>query len=117
MPFEIKLKLQNDPELRKYIKSLLRGQVESITREDIRASFLPEMVNRTFSQPAALKEYVKNLLRDEVKKAFEEGMHRTYGGINPGLHEFMQECVREEVKKIVNKELDGVNLSLKGARK
>jgi len=113
MPFEIKLKLQNDPSLRSYIKTLLRGQIKSVTREDVRAALLPELVNKTYSHPESIKEYLEKILKEEIDRCFKKATNSYYGS-QDSLHSYMKQCVKEEVRKMINKQLKGKKLTLEG---
>ena len=68
---KIKLDLQEDDELRAYIKDLIRGQVVSIVRQDIQ-DVLHEVVERTvngkISTDTRLGRFIEEEILKEIKK-------------------------------------------------
>jgi len=70
----ISLNLSNDAELRAYVKDLIKGQVLSIVREEIKTT-LKELIDKKAADysektiDSLFKDTIKNAVNDEIKKA------------------------------------------------
>ena len=114
MPLEIKLNLEKDADLRKEIRNLIKGQIKSITREELRGVFLQELVHR--KQGANfINDELEKLLSREVEDVFKKGV-KDYYGHRDDLHGYIKKRVDEEVVKYVAEKLDGLQLTLKGKK-
>lgn len=80
----LKLFVEEDEELRKYIKTLIKGQVTSIMREQLKDIML-EVVNKKKSE-------FEEILRDEVKNNI------SWSEINRIMREEVFGVVREAMK-------------------
>jgi len=83
----LKVNIEQDNELRNYIKDCIKGQVYSIARREIK-----EIISESLS-----KKYDENLLRlikDEIQKIIKQELKLRYSGDN---------YIKQETRKILDK--------------
>lgn len=101
----LKLKVEEDDELRNYIKELIRGQVTSVLREELK-QYLGEVVKSKIDQR------VCNLnINDELKKIIIEEARKALPANNWGKPSAIKEIATQEVRAMIKKELENVKLS------
>ena len=95
----VKLKIEEDEELRNYIKSLIKGQVVSIAREEI-----IKIIQDVFSEKSQNilklnpKTILKDLLQQEIKRSLNIGSWNS-----DYIKKKCDELILQEVKKNFNK--------------
>lgn len=89
---KISLNIENDKELRAYIKDLIKGQVLSIAREEI-INILKEV-----AELKTPKINVDSLIRDEIIKTVKNQLTNTSTWNSPNF-------IQEEARKIIKQEL------------
>lgn len=104
---KVTLNIENDEELRLHIKDLIRGQVLSITREEIEA-VIKEELNRKIKATSA--DNISYIYRNEVKSAIKELAREDMkisqwndDFVKPVLEEAVKETLKLiDIKKLVN---------------
>jgi len=95
----VKLKIEEDEELRNYIKSLIKGQVVSIAREEIR-----NIVKEVFTEKSQyiLNISPENILKEELSKSIKSSLN--IGSYSSDyIKKKTDEIILQEVKKNFNK--------------
>lgn len=100
--FKIKLDVQEDKELRSYIKDLVRGQVLSLAREELVDIFKGVFKERANSQASKSMLNIDLMIREEVKKIVEAALKEksgfsTYRGY---IQNIARELVNEKLKNL-----------------
>ena len=103
---KLELNIEDDKELRDYIKNLVRGQVQSLTREDVR-----EVLQNLFGQKFEglnLQEILKEVATQQIKEIFASGMKTGYGYsgtlegyVKQQVDGAIQENLKEKLKQII----------------
>lgn len=96
---KVTLNIENDEELRTYIKDCIKGQVMSIVREDFR-----EMVK------AELERKIANTSKYSFEKMMEEAMRDAIRKIlnkDYKIGVWNDDYIKERVKELVDKALNG----------
>lgn len=97
----IKLDIQNDKELRTYIKDMIKGQVTSIAREEIK-EIISEIVDKKFLPKT--KEEIEKMIRDYIKYVVNDKLGFNYSahGIDIQLKYMFKEIATELLIKKFN---------------
>jgi FKBP-type peptidyl-prolyl cis-trans isomerase (trigger factor) len=95
---KVSLNIENDKELRDYIKDLIKGQVISIARQEIRG-----IIKEVFSEKhiGSLPESSEQLVREEIRKNVREQL----GNSSYNSPSEVKKICREEVQKILNENM------------
>lgn len=88
----VSLKIENDKELRAYIKDLVKGQILSIAREDILQILKEALSNKTPNVDP------DKLLREEIVKIANSKLVSDGSWTTPST---IKQIAREEIQKIV----------------
>ncbi|MGE5328084.1 MAG: hypothetical protein ACM3KR_01055 [Deltaproteobacteria bacterium] len=99
------LNVEQDDELRIYIRDLVRGQVNSIIRQELYG-----MVTAIVSDK--IGNSVKTLdVNNEIKKLILEEIKRQLPAENWGKSDSIKEIAREEVKKLIKERIGNIRIS------
>lgn len=92
----LKLSIQEDEDLRNFIKSSIKGQITSVVRAELR-----QLINNLFDTRTQKLAEAENMIRIEITKRISNSLDQ--GGWN---NDFIKSTAREEIVKLVNKKLE-----------
>jgi len=96
----VKLSIEDDKELRDMIKQMIKSQVVSVAREEIR-----EILKEVFNSKYALdKERAEKLIEDEARKYVRDRIHslfyENYYSNNNALKDMARTEINQKVKEM-----------------
>ena len=104
---KITLDLEQDPEIREYVKSLIAGQVKSVSREEIRA-MVGEIIKEKF--PDITREQVILEIRTQISRVANEGVVARGIRVN-----YLKETIREEVQSMLKDSVGDIQKTVREA--
>lgn len=94
MGLRVSLDINEDKELRDYVKDLIRGQVQSIAREEVRQLILDAFTAKINATESEMEKWI----REEISR-------RTQYDLNRAMASLLEE-VKTKFREEVNKRLD-----------
>lgn len=96
---KINLLIQDDKELRDSIKDMIRGQVKSVLREEIKDIAMAEFI-RLYADTS--KEVIINMVKDMVEKIVKKDLvfQSTF---STGAESYIRYYAREKINELLSK--------------
>lgn len=90
---KVTLNIENDAELRAYVKDLISGQVKSILREEI-AEIIKTVVHGKIKNSGVEVPNIEHIMKRQIEEAVSKQLNST-GYTDPGF-------IKSEARKIIN---------------
>ena len=105
----VTLDVNDDAELRNHIKDVIRGQVESIVREQTKESLVNIMTMKYKDADTIIEKMISEKLDSILQEKAREWGHPT---IKDAVHRQLETRIQQEIKAMVNERLKGMSLTL-----
>lgn len=105
-PLRLTLRVEEDDELRTYIKELVQGQVKAIARSEF-TEFLHEMIHDKVEKTVGAIDFNKQL-HTLISDEFIRATGKTIGNSKYDIRQKIQEEVNLQIRQRINTAMEGM---------
>lgn len=91
----LKISLDEDLELRKFLKDQLKGQIDALAREDLKEYLIAELTRKLASK----SDYIDNVLKETVRQWFNNW--NTKASVDKQVEKLFEEHIMASLGKIM----------------